>query len=122
MAATASLDSSCLQPHPGAQVDGGWSLPADLQGHPIPMGNPEHSRKTTQARATMHAERRASENRISARQAQQRLRALADPDQAAILARFFKTGPGEHSSNAQECPAIFDIIEEMRAKGSRHGG
>ncbi|MEN6458207.1 MAG: DNA alkylation repair protein [Thermoguttaceae bacterium] len=32
----------------------------------------------------------------TARKAQQRLRSFADPEQAAILARFFKTGPGQY--------------------------
>ena len=32
----------------------------------------------------------------NAKTAQQRLRSFADPEVAAILARFFKTGPGQY--------------------------
>ena len=54
----------------------------------------------------------------NARIAQQRLRSLADPEVAAILARFFKTGPGQYGEGDRfigvKVPAIRKVAREFK--------
>lgn len=56
---------------------------------------------------------------LNARVAQQRLRSLGCPEQAAILARFFKTGPGEYGEGDQfigvKVPVIRNVGKEFQS-------
>ncbi len=56
---------------------------------------------------------------LDARRAQERLRSLGCPQQAAILARFFKTGPGEYGEGDRfigvKVPVIRKIARECKA-------
>jgi hypothetical protein len=53
-----------------------------------------------------------------AKAAQQRLRSLADPEVAAILARFFKTGPGQYGEGDRfigvKVPAIRKVAKQFK--------
>jgi 3-methyladenine DNA glycosylase AlkD len=52
------------------------------------------------------------------RRVQQRLRALGDPEQAAFLSRFFKTGPGEYGEGdvliGVRVPAVRRVAKEFK--------
>ena len=55
---------------------------------------------------------------MNARELQTRLRALGDPEAAAFLARFFKTGPGEYGEGdvftGVRVPAIRKVAKEFK--------
>jgi 3-methyladenine DNA glycosylase AlkD len=54
----------------------------------------------------------------TARHAQQRLRSFASPQQAAVLARFFKTGPGQYGEGDRfigvKVPTIRKVAKEFK--------
>ena len=51
--------------------------------------------------------------------AQRRLRRLGCPEQAAILARFFKTGPGEYSGGDQFIGVRVPVIRKVATEFKR---
>ncbi len=57
--------------------------------------------------------------RITTREIQERLKALGDPRHAAILQRFFKTGPGEYGEGdrfvGMRVPEVRKLAQEYRA-------
>ena len=54
--------------------------------------------------------------------AQQRLRSLGCPEQAAILVRFFKTGPGEYGEGDQFIGISVPVIGEPLGTTDQHRG
>jgi 3-methyladenine DNA glycosylase AlkD len=58
-----------------------------------------------------------SELKSNAKKAQQRLRSFGNPEQAAILARFFKTGPGQYGEGDRfisvKVPATRKVAREF---------